>query len=130
MAASMLDSLRNIVQEVNAAPDLQTALNAIVRRVRDAMGSEVCTVYLRDAENDRLILMATEGLNVDCVGKVSLSFDVGLVGQVATREEPLNTDDAESHPSFHFLPGIGEERYASFLGTPIMDAANARNASV
>lgn len=120
MAASMLDSLRNIVQEVNAAPDLQTALNAIVRRVRDAMGTEVCTVYLRDPESDRLILMATEGLNVDCVGKVSLSFDEGLVGQVATREEPLNTDDAESHPSFHFLPGIGEERYASFLGTPII----------
>ncbi len=120
MAASMLDSLRNIVQEVNSAPDLQTALNAIVRRVRDAMGTEVCTVYLRDTGDDRLILMATEGLNPDCVGKISLSFDEGLVGQVATREEPLNLEDAESHPSFHFFPGIGEERYAAFLGTPII----------
>jgi phosphotransferase system enzyme I (PtsP) len=116
----MLDNLRNIVQEVNSAPDLQTALNAIVRRVRDSMGTEVCTVYLREADTDRLILMATEGLNPDSVGKISLSFDEGLVGQVATREEPLNTNDAESHPSFHFFPGIGEERYASFLGTPII----------
>lgn len=120
MAASMLDNLRNIVQEVNSAPDLETALSAIVRRVRDAMGTEVCTVYLRDTDTDRLILMATEGLNPDSVGKISLSFDEGLVGQVATREEPLNTDDAESHPSFHFFPGIGEERFASFLGTPII----------
>ncbi len=117
---SMLDALRNIVQEVNAADDLQTALNAIVRRVRSVMGTEVCTVYLRDPDTGRLIFMANEGLNPDFIGKISLAADEGLVGQVAAREEPLNTDDAESHPSFLFLPGIGEERFSSFLGVPII----------
>jgi phosphotransferase system enzyme I (PtsP) len=118
--ASMLDALRNIVQEVNGAKDLQTALNVIVSRVRDVMGTEVCTVYLRDLNTGRYVFMANEGLNPDFIGKVSLAPDEGLVGQVATREEPLNTDDAESHPSFRFLPGIGEERYSSFLGVPII----------
>jgi len=118
--ASMLDALRAIVQEVNAADDLQTALNVIVQRVRAVMGTEVCTVYLRDPDSGRLIFMANEGLNPDFIGKISLAGDEGLVGQVATREEPLNTDDAESHPSFLFLPGIGEERYSSFLGVPII----------
>jgi phosphotransferase system enzyme I (PtsP) len=117
---AMLDALRSIVQDVDSAPDLQTALNLIVSRVRAVMGTEVCTVYLRDANSGRLLLMATEGLNLDSIGKVSLGPDEGLVGQVAKREEPLNLDDAESHPSFHFLPGIGEERYASFLGVPII----------
>ncbi|HEY3698232.1 MAG TPA: phosphoenolpyruvate--protein phosphotransferase, partial [Spongiibacteraceae bacterium] len=116
----MLDALRNIVQEVNAAHDLQTALNVIVQRVRAVMGTEVCTVYLRDPNTGRLIFRANEGLNANFVGKISLAADEGLVGQVATREEPLNTDDAESHPSFLFLPGIGEERYSSFLGVPII----------
>lgn len=120
MASSILDSLRKITQEVNAAPDLQTALNVIVRRVREAMGTEVCTVYLRDPDTGRYIFMANEGLNPDLIGKVSLGADEGLVGQVATREEPLNTDDAESQPNFFFLPGIGEERYSSFLGVPII----------
>ena len=118
--ASMLDSLRSIVQDVNAADDLQTALDAIVHRVREVMGTEVCTVYLRDPNTGRLVFMANEGLNPDFIGKISLAGDEGLVGQVATREEPLNTDDAESHPSFLFLPGIGEERYSSFLGVPII----------
>ena len=118
--ASMLDALRNIVQEVNAADDLQTALNVIVQRVRAVMGTEVCTVYLRDPNTGRYIFMANEGLNPNFIGKISLAKDEGLVGQVATREEPLNTDDAESHPSFLFLPGIGEERYSSFLGVPII----------
>ncbi len=120
MASSILDSLRKITQEVNAAPDLQTALNVIVRRVREAMGTEVCTVYLRDPDTGRYIFMANEGLNPDLIGKVSLAADEGLVGQVATREEPLNTDDAESQPNFFFLPGIGEERFSSFLGVPII----------
>lgn len=120
MAASMLDSLRNIVQEVNAAPDLQTALNVIVRRVRESMGTEVCTVYLRDPDTGRFIFSANEGLNPDLIGKISLGPDEGLVGLVANREEPFNTDDAESHPNFFYLPGIGEERYSSFLGTPII----------
>ncbi|HET8710851.1 MAG TPA: GAF domain-containing protein, partial [Spongiibacteraceae bacterium] len=116
----MLDALRAIVQEVNAADDLQTALNVIVQRVRAVMGTEVCTVYLRDPGSGRYIFMANEGLNPSFVGKISLGPGEGLVGQVATREEPLNTDDAESHPSFLFLPGIGEERYSSFLGVPII----------
>ena len=117
---AMLDALRRIVLDVDSAPDLQTALNLIVTRVRAVMGTEVCTVYLRDPDSGRYLLMATEGLNPDCIGKVSLAPDEGLVGQVAKREEPLNLDDAESHPSFHFLPGLGEERYRSFLGVPII----------
>jgi len=117
---TMLDSLRRIVQEVNGAADLQTALNVIVSRVREAMGTEVCTVYLRDPDSGRYIFMANEGLNPHFVGKISLAAGEGLVGQVATREEPLNLDDAESHPNFLFLPGIGEERYSSFLGVPII----------
>ncbi|MDB6063490.1 MAG: phosphoenolpyruvate--protein phosphotransferase [Verrucomicrobiaceae bacterium] len=117
---SMLDALRNIVQEVNGAKDLQTALDVIVSRVREVMGTEVCTVYLRDPDTERFVFMANEGLNPDFIGKVSLGAAEGLVGQVATREEPLNTDDAEAQPNFRFLPGIGEERYSSFLGVPII----------
>ena len=37
----MLETLRHIIQEVNAAEGLNDALQIIVRRVRDAMGTEV-----------------------------------------------------------------------------------------
>jgi phosphotransferase system, enzyme I, PtsP len=57
---AMLDALRSIVQEVNSAADLQIALNIIVRRVRDVMGTEVCTVYLRDPNSGRYVFMANE----------------------------------------------------------------------
>lgn len=116
----MLESLRSIVQEVNLADDLQTVLDIAVRRIREEMGTEVCSVYLRDEALDRYVFMATEGLNKDFLGKVSMALNEGLVGQVAQREEPINLDDAVSHPNFLHMPGIGEEAYSSFLGVPII----------
>jgi phosphotransferase system enzyme I (PtsP) len=116
----MLEMLRAIVQEVNAAQDLDDALGIIVRRVRDAMGTEVCSVFMVDPKSARLVLRATEGLNKSEVGNASLPEGEGLVGEVARREEPINLEDATSHPSFQFIPGIGEEPFSAFLGVPII----------
>lgn len=115
----MLNSLRSIVQEVNAARDMKTALAIIVTRVKQVMATHVCSVYLRDAKGD-YVLMATDGLNSDAVGKVRLAAGEGLVGRVVVREEPINLEHAEAHPSYQYFPETGEERYSSFLGVPII----------
>jgi phosphotransferase system enzyme I (PtsP) len=117
---NILQSLSSIVQKVNSAPDLQSALDIIVSQVRAVMGTEVCTVYLTDHQEQRLIFRATEGLNKSMLGNLSLGFGEGLVGQVALREEPINTNSAESHPHFQYLEDIGEESFSSFLGVPII----------
>ncbi|KZX56117.1 phosphoenolpyruvate--protein phosphotransferase [Halioglobus sp. HI00S01] len=116
----MLETLRHVVQEVNAAPNLAAALEIIVSRVRDAMDTEVCSVYLRDPAEERFVFRATEGLNKDQIGVASLAPGEGLVGTVAQREEPLNLENAENHPAFRFFPDLGEEAYHSFLGVPII----------
>ena len=120
----MLNTLRNIVQEVSSASDLQTALQIIVHRVRRAMKTEVCSVYLYDTESTTYTLMASEGLNAASVGTVTLSHSEGLVGQVGLREEPINLEDAASHPKFHYIRETGEERFTSFLGVPIIHHRN------
>lgn len=116
----MLNTLRKIVQEVNAAKDLKAALGIIVQRVKESMGSQVCSVYLLDPESNRFVLMATDGLNKRSIGKVSMAPNEGLVGLVGSREEPLNLEDAASHPRYRYFAETGEERYASFLGAPII----------
>ncbi|MGM8226115.1 phosphoenolpyruvate--protein phosphotransferase [Cellvibrio sp. ARAG 10.3] len=115
----MLNSLRSIVQEVNAARDMKTALAIIVTRVKQAMGTQVCSVYLSNPKGD-YVLMATDGLNADAVGKVRLRPGEGLVGRVVMREEPVNLEHAETHPSYQYFPETGEERFSSFLGVPII----------
>lgn len=116
----MLSTLRKIVQEVNSAKDLTSALGIIVQRIKEAMGSQVCSVYLLDPETGRFVLMATDGLNKRSIGRVSMAPSEGLVGLVGTREEPLNLEDAASHPRYRYFAETGEERYASFLGAPII----------
>lgn len=115
----MLNSLRSIVQEVNAARDLTSALGIIVSSVKTAMRTHVCSVYMRDDEGG-YVLMATDGLNQNAVGHVRLSAGEGLVGRVVVREEPINLEQAEAHPSYQYFPETGEERYSSFLGVPII----------
>jgi|TARA_B110000902_G_scaffold266030_1_gene352245 phosphotransferase system enzyme I (PtsP) len=116
----MLEELRKIVQEVNAASDLQAALDIIVRSVRSAMGTEVCTVYLYDTAKEQYIFRANEGLNQDLIGKVGLAKGEGLVGKVAKREETINIDNAEQNPAYRYMPGIGEENFKAFMGVPII----------
>ena len=121
----MLDILRKIVQEVSSARNLETALSIIVRRVRKAMNTDVCSVYLLDPKQGRYVLMNTLGLNTAAIGQVSLAPSEGLVGYVGQREEPLNLDDAPTHPRYRYLPETGEERYHSFLGVPIIHQRHA-----
>lgn len=116
----MLEVLRSIVQEVNSAEDQQQALATIVRRIRESMGTEVCSVYMRDAKTHRYVFQATEGLNEELIGNFSFAEGEGLVGMVAEREEPVNLEDAAQHPNFKYVEGVGEDRYHSFLGVPIV----------
>jgi phosphotransferase system, enzyme I, PtsP len=116
----MLDKLRSIIQEVNGAADLTATLNILVRRVQNVMGTRVCSVYLLDKSLDRYVLMATQGLDASAVGKASLSPQEGLVGLVAQRAEPVNLDQARSHPRYHYIPETKEEEFESFLGVPVI----------
>jgi phosphotransferase system enzyme I (PtsP) len=116
----MLDILRSIIQEVNEARDLTATLNIIVRRVQQAMGTRVCSIYLLDKNLGRYVLMATKGLDDAAVGKASLAPHEGLVGLVAQRAEPVNLDNARSHPRYRYIPETREEEFESFLGVPVI----------
>ncbi|MEQ8953593.1 MAG: phosphoenolpyruvate--protein phosphotransferase [Gammaproteobacteria bacterium] len=116
----MLEKLRSIVQQVNAARDLQSVLNIIVTRVREALHTQVCSVYLLDSDINCHVLMASEGLKQEAVGHVSLEVGEGLVGLVAKHAEPINLQDAPLHPSYHYLQETGEEDFHAFLGVPII----------
>lgn len=115
----MLTQLREIVEKVASAPSLLDALEQLVVSTCHAMKTECCSVYIADYQRQRYTLMATKGLRKPH-RHVGLAFGEGLVGQVATKAEPINVADARQHPHFKLLPGIGEESFRSFFGTPII----------
>ena len=120
MSNMQLDTLRRIVQEINASVSLHESLDIMVNHVAEAMHVDVCSIYLLDERNKRYVLMASKGLKPEAVGHVSLNFGEGLVGLVGQREEIVNLDNAPKHDRFAYLPETGEELFNSFLGVPVM----------
>ena len=115
-----LQTLRAIFQEAADLRSPRDLLGLIVKRVRDALDAQVCSIYLLDQEQNTLVLAATCGLEEGSVGRVRMPVGEGLVGHVASHIQLVNVADAASHPSFRFFPESGEERFKSFLGAPIV----------
>ncbi|PWY56562.1 phosphoenolpyruvate-protein phosphotransferase PtsP [Legionella qingyii] len=116
----MLKVLKRIVQEVTAAKQLSEALGILVQQINKAINVEAASVYLIDTKHAEYVLIATEGLNKQAQFRVRIAFDSGLVGLVGRREEPINLEDAPSHPDFYHNTLLGEEHLKAFLGVPII----------
>lgn len=121
IALHMLEKLQEIVQRVNTAVDLHEALEIIVLRVKATMSIDVCSVYVRDlTPTPQYVLMATEGLNPHCVGKIRMAAGEGIVGLVAMRQEPINLANAAGHPSYRYFPETGEQQFSGYLAVPLV----------
>ena len=116
----MLDTLQQIIQRVNAAANLHEALEIIVHRVKAAMATDVCSVYVREPAATEYVLMATDGLNPGSVGNIRMTASEGIVGWVASRQEPANLANAALHPSYRHFPESGEQEFSGFLAVPLV----------
>lgn len=116
----MLTRLREVVEKVAATANLTDALDLLVNETCLAMDTEVCSIYLADNDRRCYYLMATRGLKKPRGRTIALAFDEGVVGLVGRRAEPINLADAQSHPSFKYIPQVKEDKFRSFLGVPII----------
>lgn len=116
----MLTSLKQIIQEVSKIPGLDPALARLVSMVKQTMQVDSCSIYLSNYAERHLLLTATDGLDPHAIGKVKIGFNEGVIGLVGDREEPLNIEDAPSHPRFKHYPEVKEDNYHAFIGTPII----------
>jgi len=94
-------------------------LQTVVRLIASNMVAEVCSIYLLQPDN-RLELVATEGLRAEAVHNTFLALGEGLVGTVAQTARPLALSHAQRHPAFAYRPETGEDPYLSYLGVPLL----------
>ena len=116
----MLKVLKRIVQDVTAASYLTEALTTLVQRVRAAISADAVSVYLIDNKHAEYVLIATDGLNKQAESRVRIALNSGIIGLVGRREEPINLENAPTHPDFHQNPLLGEEHLRGLLGVPII----------
>lgn len=117
-----MEHIELIYEISNVIVDAKThdeALSQIAKHLRNFLESDVCSFYLLNRSEDQLTLAATDGLNQDAVGNVSMATDEGLTGQVYTDDKFTYVNDAMKHERFKYFPGIGEEPFNTFIGLPL-----------
>lgn len=95
---------------------LQSAVSIVAFHMRAA----VCSIYLYDENTKVLTLAATQGLNADAVGKVSLKLGEGIVGTAMKELRPICEGHGSLNPHFKRIDDIFEENYEAFLAVPIL----------
>lgn len=94
------------------------SLDRIVETVAERFRIDLCSVYLLD--ENRLVLKATIGLPTSSVNAVSMRVGEGLAGLAHERSSAVFASPPTAHPHFKHFDGSGEEKYATFLGVPLI----------
>ena len=98
---------------------IEAFLQKIVQMVAKHMRAEVCSIYLYHEDDQQLVLTATQGLNPDSVGKVTLRLGEGLTGLAMKEMRTISEHRGRDNPAFKFFPGIDEEKFDAFLAVPM-----------
>src|SRR3569833_1750073 len=117
-AASAREILTGLHEVMAKRGSAQVKLDRVVDLIAEAMGSDVCSIYL--LRDNVLELFATHGLRKEAVHVTKLRMGEGLVGTIAAEGRILNLAEAAEHPAFAYRPETGEERFHSFAGVPIV----------
>lgn len=120
----MLTLLRKIVESVSQTEDLTEFMKRLVTKTKVSLNVDCCSVYLAEPEQNRFLLVASDGLRDEAVGKITIPFNDGLVGLIGRKLELINLADAPIHPNFKYIPEVGEDCFRSFLGVPIVEQRN------
>jgi phosphotransferase system enzyme I (PtsP) len=120
----MLKLLRRIVQESSLATDLVALMSLLTTEVRLALIADACTFYLVDEAKAQFVLAATDGLQVDELGKHRFNFSDGIIGLVALREEAINLSDMHTFDHFLQSHAIDEKNLHGYLAVPMIYQAD------
>ena len=114
-----LSFLHEFAKLLTTARDWDELMRTIVDRTTDALNVEVCSVYLMDRDGVGLRLAATNGLDLDQVGLVTMAVGEGLTGRAALIGRPVASPDVRVDPRFKWVPGFDQSQFVSMLSVPL-----------
>jgi signal transduction histidine kinase len=116
---SELAFLHEFARLATQARDWDELMRTLVERTTEALDVEVCSFYLLDHVSGRLTLTATNGLDRDQVGRVSLATGEGITGAAAVARRPIEVPDVRLDPRFKYLRGFDLAGLTSMLSVPL-----------
>ena len=110
-----LEFLHEFAKLLTTARNWDELMRTIVDRTTDALDVEVCSVYLMERDSARLRLAATNGLDRDQIGSVTLAVGEGLT----QAGKPIASPDVRVDPRFKWVPGFDQSQFVSMLSVPL-----------
>lgn len=119
-----LAALLDTAKDLTALRELETVLQAIVRRARQLLSSDIGYLTNYDASQDEFYLRATDGTISDAFKRVRVARGVGICGAIVRSKSPFHSSAYLGDPSFEHAPGIDQaiinEGVQSLLGVPLI----------
>ncbi len=114
-----LEFLHEFAKLLTTARNWDELMRTIVDRTTTALDVEVCSVYLMERDESCLRLAATNGLDRDQIGRVTLGLGEGLTGRAAMLGRPVASPDVRVDPRFKWVPGFDQSQFVSMLSVPL-----------
>src|SRR5579872_5146242 len=103
LAARELGFLVRLAQAAAATQKPDELLELIIRETTSAIGTDVCSLYLVASQGSQLQLTATNGLNENMVGRVTMRVGEGITGWVADTRQPAVVADVSQEPHWKWV---------------------------
>lgn len=116
---NLLCDMGELTAIVTGNSDIETFLTRTTHLVARHLKAHVCSIYLFEAMENRLVLKATQGLKPEAVDTVTMTPGEGLVGQCFEKDAILREGNAPQNPGFKYFDNAGEDPFNSFLCVPI-----------
>lgn len=112
--------LHEFSQLLTEARDWDELMRTLIDRTTAALGVEVCSFYLLDRDGARLTLTATNGLDAEQVGRVSLAVGQGITGRAARTRRAVTSRDVTTDPQFSWVRGFDIHGLHAMLSMPLL----------
>jgi signal transduction protein with GAF and PtsI domain len=116
-----IKALMDISRAITSDLYLEDILKLIVMVTARVTGVEICSLWLIDESTTpkKIRLKATQAIDPDYVKDRALDMDEGVVGSVATRNQPLVLKDVLQEPQFKEKEMAKKLGLVSMLGIPM-----------
>lgn len=117
-----LEFLQRLALQAAQTLDAPSLVRLVINETTEALGVDVCSVYLKEPAGEDLVLTATNGLSTTGVGRVRLRVGEGITGWAAHERRPITVADVRDEQRFRWLAGVDQARFVSMCSVPIISA--------
>ena len=120
LKASLFEALLSVSRTINAALNLDEALQVITREACALMNGKMCSLLMLDAGREWLELRASHGAGAAYLAKPRLSVAESLLGIVVRRLKPLQVENVQTSSRYQHAEVARTEGLISLLSVPLV----------